>query len=1179
VTDAQPGTAATVAPFDIRADLPTGITVLEASAGTGKTSAIADLATRLVAAGDGTRLRDLLIVTFTRAATGELRDRVRRRLVEAAAHLRARLHSGATGDTADTLLAMLAEGSDDDVAMRCRWLDEAVADFDAATITTIHGFCSHVLQGVGVLGDVDRGAAFATDVRDLVTEVLDDLYVRRFYAERGELTVTYPQALAIARAVVANPDAAIRPDPVLPAGAGPAAPDDPAQVRARLARAVREEVERRKRRSGVLTYDDLLVRLRDTLVADELGLAATRLRSRYRVALVDEFQDTDPVQWEILERVFGRPPSTLVLIGDPKQAIYAFRGADVYAYLRAARAAGHRASLSTSYRSDQPLLDAIDVLFAGAELGHREIPYRTVSAAPQHRLPRLADAPVGAPLRVRVVPRDWSLVEPTPNGWVGAPSARGHIARDLAADVAALLSSPATITPRSRDGRDLPASRVGAGDIAVLVRTHREAHTVRDALADAGVPAVLAGVGTVFATPAARDWLRLLRALERPAATGRARLAALTPFLGWSAEEVATADEAAWNSVHIRLRRWADVLRWRGVAALLETVTAEQRLPGRLLALPDGERMLTDLRHVGELLHAGSAGERPGPVALATWLRQRIAEATADAEPDERTRRLDSDAAAVQVLTIYRGKGLEFPLVYCPYLWDAPWVGDDELAVYHDEDTGARCVDVAGMQGAESKGHRDAADRERLGEQLRLAYVAVTRARHQAVLWWAPSAGSDQSPLHRLLWCRDETGAVSSEIRRRPPPHDEALARLRDHAAAAPGCISVEVAGAVVPATWTPPPPPATPLEVARLARALDERWRRTSYSALVAHGRTHAPPAAAGAAHDPVERRGPGDVGSEPEDTPREDEALEPLALASPVAAAPGGEPGADGVGLRAVALPLARMPGGAEVGTFVHGVLEAVDFAAADLPAALRAAVADQQGRRHVDVGDPTVLVAGLAAALTTPLGPLAGDASLADIGRGDRLDELVFELPLAGGSAPRAAALRLDAVAALLRAHLPSGDPLAGYPDRLDALAAAPDAPDVRGYLTGSIDLVLRRDGRFVVVDYKTNWLGTAPDDEVTAWHYRPAALAVAMQAGHYPLQALLYAAALHRYLRWRLPGYDPDRHLGGVAYLFLRGMAGPATPRVGQHPCGVFSWAVPPALIAALSELLDRGVPDG
>jgi exodeoxyribonuclease V beta subunit len=250
---------------------------------------------------------------------------------------------------------------------------------------------------------------------------------------------------------------------------------------------------------------------------------------------------------------------------------------------------------------------------------------------------------------------------------------------------------------------------------------------------------------------------------------------------------------------------------------------------------------------------------------------------------------------------------------------------------------------------------------------------------------------------------------------------------------------------------------------------------------------------------------------------------------------------------------------------------VFEATDFAAPDLDAELSEHVAAILARRRVDVGDPQAVVAGLRAAIETPLGPLLGGKALRDIARADRLDELIFELPLVGGDQPTGR-LPLAAIGAVLGEHLTNDDPLAGYADRLDDPILR---QSLRGYLTGSIDLVVRADNRFAVVDYKTNWLGP-PGEELTVWHHRPAALATEMQHAHYALQALLYTAALHRYLRWRMPDYDPERNLAGVLYLFLRGMVGADTPAIDGTPCGVFAWRAPTALVEDLSDVLDRGV---
>jgi exodeoxyribonuclease V beta subunit len=1127
------------APFDVCGPLPVGVTVLEASAGTGKTFTIAALAARYVA--EGTPLEHLLLVTFTRMATGELRERVRERLVTAERGL-ARAAEGIGPPEEDDVLVLLASARDDEIELRRRRLAAALADFDAATIATTHGFCQHMLSGLGVGGDVEADITFIEDPTDLIGEVVDDLYVRKFWRRRDP-PFDRAEARRIGKIAVANPDAVL-----VPADADP--DTDPA-MRWRLAEAVRREVDVRKRRRKVLTYDDLLTRLASTLSDPARGPAAcARLGERYRVAMVDEFQDTDSIQWEIMRRAFGGVGSTLVLIGDPKQAIYGFRGADVYAYLSAARAAETRATLAVNWRSDQPLIDAYDALLGGTKLGHEGIEYRTVRAADAHQAPRLRGAPNPAPLRMRIVHRGDGGVRLTPKGWVNEASARKHVAADLAADVVGLLASGAEAVTRSRDGSEVGAERVRPGHLAVLVATHRDAAMVREALDAVGVPAVINGAGSVFGTPIAREWLALLQALERPASPTRVRAAALTSFLGWTAAQVATADDAAWEQVYERIHAWADLLRSRGVASLLETITHAEALPRRMLSRGEGERELTDLRHLGQLLHLEATSEQLGTTALTAWLGRRIAEAREDTSNEDRSRRLESDSEAVQVLTIYASKGLEFPIVYCPYLWDPGWIPTGEPPVFHDPAAGdRRTIDIGGERPGFGDGWRQFLAEER-GEELRLAYVALTRARHQAVVWWASSWDSRQSALARLLFPPDEGEPAVIELPT-PPSEDDVITRLTIVAANAPGSINIERTTGGDGRRWVDLDASPAELHVRPFRRSLDVRWRRTSYTGLTAR------------VHDDFATSEPDDAGITDEEPvagpgPPADDAVDP-----------------DEPRLRAVSLPLAAMPGGTRIGSLVHSVLEHVDFSAADLTRELSTRLDEQHGWAD-DIGPAEAAVGGLQAAIETPLGPLVDDVRLRDIGAGDRLDELAFELPLVGGDAPTSE-LTLGAVARLLDDQLPPDDVLFGYGSRLrDPVLGQ----HVRGYLTGSLDAVLRvraSDGtpRYIVVDYKTNWLGD-DGEALSAWHYRPSALATAMQRAHYPLQALFYAVALHRYLRWRQPGYDPERNLAGVLYLFLRGMTGADVPRVAREPCGVFGWRPPAALIVALSDLFDRGV---
>jgi exodeoxyribonuclease V beta subunit len=332
-------------------------------------------------------------------------------------------------------------------------------------------------------------------------------------------------------------------------------------------------------------------------------------------------------------------------------------------------------------------------------------------------------------------------------------------------------------------------------------------------------------------------------------------------------------------------------------------------------------------------------------------------------------------------------------------------------------------------------------------------------------------------------------------------------------------------------------------LSASSFDRELDWWWRRTSFSDITA---------------GTYEAR----VASEPEEAVIDDE--------SAPHAPPVEDTGDDE--LRAIPSLLAEMPVGTEVGTLIHRVFESTDFAAEDLDLELVEQVAAAQARRRVELGELSGVIAGLRAALETPLGPMASGLALRDVARADRLDELDFELPLVGGEDPSGPALTLSAIAGVLRSYSEPGDPLASYAERLlDPRLRS----EVRGYLAGSIDLVLRLPGeRFAVVDYKTNWLAL-PGEDLSAWHHRPAALSAEMTHSHYGLQALLYTVALHRYLRWRLPGYSAERNLAGVLYLFIRGMTGPETPLVDGIPCGVFTWQPSAELVEALSDVLDRG----
>ncbi|MCL2092081.1 MAG: UvrD-helicase domain-containing protein [Micrococcales bacterium] len=1137
--------------FDPCAPLPTGSVVLEASAGTGKTHTIASLTLHYLAEGV-VRLPQMLLVTFGRSATSELRDRVRARLVAAERALRDPAQARTSDDEVVAYLATADTTAD--VTTRHRRLVDALADFDAATITTTHGFCEQMLLALGMQADRDPDATFLADVATLREEVVDDLYLRK-YAADPHPRLDVAQARTIARVAVGDHVAQIVPQDPPPGWAKDATG---------LARAVRAELTARKRAAGLVDYDDLLTGLRDALDDPVTGATArARVRERYRVVIVDEFQDTDPVQWQILRTAFHEPDGTvgdgtraLVLVGDPKQAIYAFRGADVVTYLDAVREIGATRTLDRTWRTDAAVLDGLWPVLGDAALGDPAIRVRPVEAV--HTTRRITGIP---PVLLRRVTR---AAFPATTREPAVADVRALLYADVVTQVQRVL--------RDAVVHDDSGTRpVRPDEIAVLARTRDDVEQVHAALRAVGVPAVSSVLPSVFRSPAAHDWQVLLTALATPGYPGYEAAAALTPFVGWDAHRLGTATSTDRDRLAARLRHWSRVLADAGVAALVEAVE-QTGLALRLVALSDGPRRLADVRHIGEALHtAASAGGltpgRLGASALLEWLAARRAEAAADYD-ETRSRRLETDAEAVQVLTVHAAKGLEFPVVLVPFQANRHFGTDDPTLSLHRD--GVRVLDVGGTDGPDRADAQERADAEAAGEDLRLTYVALTRAASAVLVWWSPATTSARAPLTRLLFGeREPDGSLPTAV---PTPSDR---QVGQHLAAlaVPDALvveTVETRPRLNPSggRWSAPAPDQ-PLTVATFDRTVDPDWRRTSYSALTAD------------AHEGRTVPETPQIADEPDD---------------PQPAAPADDPdsavcGTSSDALRQVASPLADLPAGTAFGTFVHAVLEVVDTAAVDLDGeiATRVAQVGTAGLGTLADLEPDQVAAALAPLYSTPLGPLADNRALAQVPPSDRLAELDFELPLAGGEAAdsRTSRATLRDVADLLRTHLAPDDPFTPYADRLTDGSVAADRP-LAGYLTGSIDALLRLtsplsaddaprgarsapEARFVVVDYKTNRLGPL-DEPLTCWHYRPAALVAAMLDAHYPLQLLLYSVAAHRYLRWRLPRYDPDTHLGGGLYLFVRGMAGPATPVVDGTPCGVMGWRPPSALVTDLSDLL-------
>nr|WP_283251038.1 UvrD-helicase domain-containing protein [Rhabdothermincola salaria] len=1104
--------------------MPSGLTVIEASAGTGKTYALAGLATRAIAER-GLAASELCIVTFTEAATAELRGRVRDRLVAAAAHLAA-----GCPPTDDDVLDALGRRDGDPLddrerVRRLASVTAAVTDFDAATISTIHGFCSRVVASGG--GSTGAITDDDTDIRELVVD--------RFLRDHGHSTPVPFDVEAVLKAVklrLRMPSARMytvdcdewaehtgkrftakaRVRAALLDQAAALVDDLVADVLARRA------TERRR------TFDGLISEARDALAGGAGTAIVAALRKRFSLVMVDEFQDTDAVQWDIFRRAFLEGPADpvdTVIVGDPKQSIYRFRSAELSAYLTALEYAhghgGEVVGLGTNWRTDQALLEALDQVFAGVAFGHPSVAFRPVDGAPGSSQPRFFDTGPDAdpaPLQFRHRPGDDDT-----------RTARAGVAVDLVAEVVRLLEHAELVDDGER-------RRLQASDIGILVRSNVDADAYAEALAAAGVPAARSSGDSVLDSAAARQWRALLVALDRPASPGAARAAALGWFFDDDASSMVDLGDDAMADLAEQLRRWAGLLVEQGLPAMLGAVRGAG-LPARVLVRPTGERDLTDLDHVAELLNTASGGRRTSPAALLGVLDEMALSGTTVADDEGvasevLARRIDRDDDTVKILTVHKAKGLEFPVVLCPTMWTQTTSGND---IGHGWIDGTRYVntnaiptndDGAGTGPVKAVAERNAEENQ--DEARRLLYVALTRAKHRLVVWWARPPRGGRSELQRVL-----EGAGDGEV------------DLPALAARSDGRISVVEVTPPLGEAHHRHPSPTDELSVAVAHRPIDRRWAIWSFTGIAhaAHAAgAHRPP-------DPADPAPPlADLMDLPPDLPPEGGNDEPALV--PV----DDEPVESGLH----PLPLLDVPGGKAFGTLVHSVLEDTDFGSATLAADLHDRCAEALRYRPLPV-ESAVLADGLVGALSAPLGGPLGPVRLVDLPRVDRLDELSFDVPLGRLSAARVADALLD--------HLPADDPVRPWAERA---AAGALAVDVAGMITGSIDLVARTpDGRFWLADYKTNRLRDTDYDR--------SAMASAMNDNGYPLQATLYLVALHRYLRWRLAErYDPEHQLLGAAYLFVRGMD-PA--RAADDTRGVFWWCPPVAALDTVDRLLATG----
>lgn len=1161
-----------------------GVHLVEASAGTGKTYTLATLVTRLVVER-GLRIGQVLAVTFTEAATQELRKRIRERLQLALALVDAAPAEDESAEAALTralLQRHRAASGESDAALRRR-LRQAAVEIDLAAIFTIHGFCARVLREHALEAGqgFDAPELLASDA-ELRKEIAADLWRQHAQTPEGaddlaalwkggyeELAKDLPALLG--GQVLLPPDAPLPADPlprvqaagqdladafhaqgdalfdVLAAAidadvmnrnsyrlewlidlrswlcgfaANPASGDTPhpkleklaadalekgtkaahkgktptsplcglippyldavqgrenyrALRRAALLHRLREDARARmatrKRERRVQGYDDLIDGVAEALEGTHGDALATRLRTQYAVALVDEFQDTDTRQWRIFERVFGSGSSepALFLIGDPKQAIYGFRGGDVHTYLEAAAVADHAPALAHNFRSRPALLTAIAALYqqAGEDaFVDPRIRFFEVEAGGKR-----ADAdfqrdgePAPALTFWRAPATGEFKKDGKPTCW-SAGQARELATRACVAAIHAVLADARVGKAQLMD-KDAPRP-VQPGDIAVLVRSHKEATMIQQALAQLGIPAVAAGKQSLFATGEARELHALLLALLHGADDGRLRTALGTVLLGLDALAIDALerDGDAHRRWQLEAQRWRERLRGGGPLALVGDLCAAHG--ERLLALVDGERRISNYLQLAELLQEAQR-QALGLHGLVDWLGRAIA--GADANDEAQLLRLESDARRVQIITLHKSKGLEYPLVFLPFVG----IGSNEKSPnrhcsVHLE--GARRLHwkFEALPEANWDTASTAWKAEQRAEDARLLYVGLTRAEH--ALWIASGDffAADRTALAKLLGDADALQQAGIVFDAAPLPTD--LPRLPPASDAA-----------------VPPAREAT--------RALHNDWWVYSFSQLA---RAEAGGDTASIATLPA----PGGH-DEPEnaDDPAPVEAFDP------------------------------RFAGN-RYGVALHAALEHTDFATwgdwhpgepapADEAHVIATALRGEgYGEDALDDGIAlTTQLIGHTLTVALPEG-----TRLCDVPASERRPEIEFQFALQP--------VQVEALLALLHAH--------GIVRERDRFGAR---QRLEGLMTGLIDLTYQHGGKWYVLDYKSNRLPG----------YDDAALQRAMAHSEYDLQALIYTLALHRWLRFRLgASYDYARDFGGIRYLFCRGLDAGTAASPGIH----------------------------
>ena len=1156
-------------PLDLASINISGLNLIEASAGTGKTWAIASLYILLLLEKE-LRPEQILVVTYTKAATAELRERIRRRIATTLD-----LYSSGRPAGDDALEQILMTHRPQNAARAKLLLTRALYSFDEAAIFTIHGFCQRAL----LENTFESGSLFnsemITDQSAIVHQVCNDFWRSQVlsrsndFVERLAAEGYTPEKLAKPfEGHFQNPDLIIlpKPDPVpleplaverdrrylsagtlwnsertsivkqleearlnqqsykpaqieaaassfdaWTAGGNAALPNsrleffsarkiatkttkattrtpnhpffsvcqelhdilteiehafqaDVISCRHDFKKWMERELSLRKKQLNQRAFDDLLLDLYRALEADSGKALADKLRQRYHAAMIDEFQDTDPLQWHIFRHLGAAERYPLFLIGDPKQAIYSFRGADVYAYLNAARSVppGNTHTLDTNYRSDSALVHAVSSLFSANPdpFMHRQIPFHPVGSGRSGNDRLLIDGiPDIRPLNLWIYPRSDESKS------VVKPVAIRSIVRAVAEEIARLLTPEGTTLVTAKLTRPLKP-----GDIAVLVKSHKQANRVQEALQVLGIPSVQQGSSTIFETDEALDLLRILRAAAEPHREALVREALLTASFGMSADEIyryveSSGEHPEWETWLLRFRNLHATAVSGGIVPLVSQLLGQCGMRNRILTRMGGERCMTNILHCCELLHQVEQDQGRNLAGLIVWLERNIA---APDRNDAALLRLETDENAVLISTIHASKGLQYPVVFVPFAWDVP-TGKADRTLFHTDD-GDLVLDLAGD---EENRHR--AEIERKAEAARLLYVAMTRAEFRCYTVWGGINGAAESPLYRLLHGTPDGTSFSALS-------DHAIrdaVRLLFHDGSSG--ISVDMMPLAVPfpryQTCVPADTPYSPKTLKHTPR---DDWHVTSFSGMTS-----------GTAH-----------------------IFEPQDRDSTAAVSPVPEQSSDG-------LTIFHFPRGAKAGSCLHDIFELLDFSTVSAEAIRAAATVALSGNGFHEQWLPCIgnMVTDVVSAQIIPDAP---DFNLSRLKKGEWQSEMEFYLPVRQ--------LAPDILHSLFDGML-DDDHYAEFYEVLNRLAFRQS----RGMLQGFIDLVFSHNGRFYILDWKSNHLGMTESD------YNREMMHESMCRSSYILQYHLYTLALDRLLKLRLPGYRYEDHFGGVLYVYLRGIS--------------------------------------